>query len=494
MNKRLIIGLGLVMTLVLLSLITVQINWIRNAYAVKENQFDQMVHTALTEVVDVIAQQETYNYLLKEFYPTAGIQNSATYWMQFAKDSAQINQRTATHEEDKSIDNNQISSIKSDSIDYDAMFKQHRKVLLEKQRYINRVLWRIMNQSPDIRARLDVTEVESILSEVLLDFGINSNFEFALSTGSDEMYFLSEGFKPLNEHSVYKVRLYPDEPMPASYYLEVYFPDKRNFIFRSMAFMGISSGVLTMLIVFTFGFTLFVIFRQKHLSEIKNDFVNNMTHELKTPISTISLASQMLGDPSIPDAAKNLNRISTIILQESKRLGHQVEKVLQIASIDKGKLEMNIKTVDIHDLIENVVGTFRLQIDAKGGLLIPSLHAVNRQVSVDPVHMSNVISNLIDNAIKFTPSNPEIYIETSNIGQQVFVSVKDNGIGISRANQKKVFDRFYRVPTGNLHNVKGFGLGLNYVKKIIEIHKGGVELESEPGQGSTFRFWLPLNK
>ncbi len=494
MNKRLIIGLGLVMTLVLLSLITVQINWIRNAYAVKENQFDQMVHTALTEVVDVIVREETYNSLFREFYPTAGIQNSANYWMQLEKDSSEINKPAASGKDYQSSDSNHFSSNKSDSIDYDAVFKQHRKVLLEKQRYINRVLWRIMNQSPDIRQRLDVNEVESIVSEVLLDFGINSNFEFALSSGRNEKYFFSEGFQPLSEHSVYKVRLYPEDPMPSGYYLEVYFPDKRNFIFRSMAFMGISSGVLTMLIVFTFGFTLFVIFRQKHLSEIKNDFVNNMTHELKTPISTISLASQMLGDKSIPDSSKNLTRISTIILQESRRLGHQVEKVLQIASIDKGKLELNVKTVDIHDLIENVVGTFRLQIDAKGGLLIPSLHATNRQVSVDPVHMSNVISNLLDNAVKYTPSNPEIYIETSNIGQQVFISVKDNGIGISRANQKKVFDRFYRVPTGNVHNVKGFGLGLNYVKKIIEIHKGGVELESEPGQGSTFRFWLPLNK
>lgn len=256
--------------------------------------------------------------------------------------------------------------------------------------------------------------------------------------------------------------------------------------------MAISSFILTLFLIATFSFTFYVILRQKRLSEMKSDFVNNMTHELKTPISTISLASQMLSDKSIPVESKKIDRISDIITEESKRLGYQVERVLQMAKFDQGDLKLQFKEIFMHDIIESVISNFTLQVDSKEGLLIPSLHADNDCVTGDQVHLTNVISNLLDNAVKYTPEKPEIFIETRNQNGAILISFRDNGIGISRANLKRIFDKFYRVSTGNVHNVKGFGLGLSYVKKIIQEHHGEIFVDSELSKGSTFTISLPL--
>lgn len=463
------------MALVLLSLITVQINWIRNAYVVKEQQFDQMVHQALTDITNIISREETYQKIQDELSIKGAIEKNLINTNGNRLFDSLGPQNTSPQ-----------SNIQSDFIETD------RQLIEEKREYINRVITEMLSRPPSIEERISANEIEAITNETMLDYGIDISFEFAVIKPTNFFALKSENFNPKENSSVYRVRLYPDDFTPQSNYLDLYFPQKRNFIFRSLAFIGISSGVLTILIVFTFAFTLYVIFRQKRVSEVKNDFVNNMTHELKTPISTISLASQMLGDNSIPDEAKNLGRISGIIKQESKRLGYQVEKVLQIAAIDKGNFTLNVKRMNLHELIENVTSNFHIQIDSKNGLLIPSLHAEETDVMVDQVHMTNVISNLLDNAVKYTPNNPEIFIETRNINEFLQVRVKDNGIGISKANQKKIFDRFYRVPTGNVHNVKGFGLGLNYVKKIVEMHKGTIEVESEPEKGTSFIFRIPF--
>ncbi len=225
---------------------------------------------------------------------------------------------------------------------------------------------------------------------------------------------------------------------------------------------------------------------------MKSDFVNNMTHELKTPISTISLASQMLNDKSIASSEKNYDRISGIISDESKRLGYQVERVLQMAKFDQGDLKLQFEDVSAHEIIESVITNFYLQVEAKNGMLIPSLHADVDTILADPTHITNVISNLLDNAVKYTSENPEIYIGTRNQDHELIISVRDNGIGISKSNQRRIFDKFYRVSTGNVHNVKGFGLGLSYVKKIIEEHQGKIRVDSELGSGTTFSINLPL--
>jgi two-component system phosphate regulon sensor histidine kinase PhoR len=216
-----------------------------------------------------------------------------------------------------------------------------------------------------------------------------------------------------------------------------------------------------------------------------------MTHELKTPISTISLASQMLNDKTIPNERKNLDYLGGIISEESKRLGLQVEKVLQMAIFDKTKLKLKLKEVDIHNVVGKVTCSFAIQLQNVGGVLHQNLESSSPICIADEVHVTNVVNNLLDNALKYRNGNPEITISTKNATAGIVVAVKDNGIGITRENQKRIFDQFYRVPTGNIHNVKGFGLGLSYVKKIIETHGGKIWVESNIGQGSQFNVFLP---
>ncbi len=217
-----------------------------------------------------------------------------------------------------------------------------------------------------------------------------------------------------------------------------------------------------------------------------------MTHELKTPISTISLASQMLNDDSIPVANKNLSHISRVIDTESKRLGYQVEKVLQMAVLDKGKLKLREKVVDVHEIINSAVNNFSLLVKKRGGNLTWKPEAERSVIKADEVHLTNVISNLLDNALKYCKDEPEIEVSTWNEKNTLVIRIKDHGIGISKEDQKRIFEKFYRVPTGNLHNVKGFGLGLSYVKKIIEIHNGSIRLKSELQNGTRFDIFLPL--
>jgi two-component system phosphate regulon sensor histidine kinase PhoR len=238
-----------------------------------------------------------------------------------------------------------------------------------------------------------------------------------------------------------------------------------------------------------------VIFRQKKLSIIKNDFINNMTHELKTPISTISLASQMLQDGSITNTPKMIAHVSKVINEESKRLGFQVEKVLQMAVFNEGRLKFKFKEFDINKMINTVVDNFELRVKNKNGTLTKNISEGSLIVKGDEVHITNVIFNLLDNAVKYSKDIPEIQVSTKKKNGNVIVSVGDNGIGIPKEHQSNIFDRFYRVPTGNVHNVKGFGLGLSYVKKIIDSHEGEIKVESALNKGTKFSIIFPqINK
>lgn len=516
MNKQVIVIIGVVIGIAIILLVGIQLYWLKNALNDKEKQFDQVVLQSLSEMSYRIEQQETYNLIVDEVKPYEIDTIFKTYEgggydtvieVSYNDSNISFNQDVIIkHKSKNSYSTVNTSGKKDDQPEINDSSSrnlltnsQHltnsdkqKNQLIQKQKYINKVLAQMFARNPAIEKRLSPNTLEAILTESLQDFGIELTFEYAVTKWNTLLVYKSGNFHPENISSIYRAKLYPNDFSAQENYLHIYFPDRKKHIIKSLGFMGISSALLTLFIVFAFALTLYIIFRQKKLSEMKSDFVNNMTHELKTPISTISLASQMLGDKTIPETAKNLTRISDIISQESKRLGFQVEKVLQMATIDKGNLNLKQVDVNFHEIIEAVIGNFILQVENKGGLLIPSLHADNPEVSIDSMHMTNVITNLLDNAIKYTDKTPEIFIETRNYNGSLIVTVKDNGIGISKANQKRIFDKFYRVPTGNVHNVKGFGLGLNYVKKIIEAHKGTLNVESEPGVGSAFSFALPL--
>ena len=276
------------------------------------------------------------------------------------------------------------------------------------------------------------------------------------------------------------------------YYFAVQFPFLEANILSQMGIWGFSSAVM-LVVIFFFAYTLFVILKQRRLSEIQKDFVNNMTHEFKTPISTIAISSRVLKDPSIVHSPERLLNYATIIENENLRLKQQVDRVLQMAQLDKEDIGLKLEEINVNDLIQEAVTNNSVLIESKQGVVHFELHATNPVAKIDRLHLTNVLYNLLDNALKYNHQKPEITIATQNINHRLQISVSDNGIGIPAGEQNKVFYKFYRVPTGNIHDVKGFGLGLNYVKLIVEKHGGKVSLESTPGKGSTFTMTLPLS-
>jgi two-component system phosphate regulon sensor histidine kinase PhoR len=275
------------------------------------------------------------------------------------------------------------------------------------------------------------------------------------------------------------------------YYFGVRFPQIEANLISQMGIWGFSSIVM-LVVIFFFVYTLFVILKQRRLSEVQNDFINNMTHEFKTPLATIAISSEVLKDPSIAKNPERLLNYATIIENESQRLKQQVERVLQMAQTEKADVGLKKERQDIHELIKEAVGNHTAALASKRGEVRLALSATNCNILADKLHFTNVIGNLLDNAIKYCEKEPRIAITTSNSQASIQIEISDNGIGISSENQKKIFARFYRVPTGNLHDVKGFGLGLNYVKLIVEAHKGRISVQSTPGKGSIFTIVLPV--
>jgi len=340
---------------------------------------------------------------------------------------------------------------------------------------------------PDILAQALDTALKR--NDILLEY------KYAILTqidGKNAYIMGSKDYKPLKRTHQYKrLLLADDEPIKPDY-LCVYFPDQNNNFFKSTSFLVFPSLILTLMIIGIFIVTLQIILRQKKISQIKNDFINNMTHELKTPISTISLASQMLRDSSVSLSHSTVDHISGVIFDESKRLSNQVEKVLQMAVFNEGRLKMKFSQIDLNKLAETVASNFEIRVTNENGELKTDLLAENPFIRGDEVHITNVIFNLLDNAVKYSKTNPLIELSTENRNGWAIVQIKDNGIGIPKEHQSQIFERFYRVPTGNIHNVKGFGLGLSYVKRIIDVHNGKIKVDSTLGKGTRFRLYFPL--
>ena len=252
------------------------------------------------------------------------------------------------------------------------------------------------------------------------------------------------------------------------------------------------SAIFIIIIILSFIFTITTIFRQKKLSELKSDLINNMTHEFKTPISTISLACEALIDKDIKKSETVYNNYINIINEENKRLEGMAEKILQSATLEKGQLVLKKEWINVHKVILDAIKNINLQVEKKNGNIYTDLRAETCIIDGDKVHITNVIYNLLDNANKYTLENPEILISTRNVNSGIKISIQDNGIGISKANQKKIFEKLYRVPSGNIHNFSGFGLGLSYVKAVVEKHSGTITLESEIKYGTKFNIFLPV--
>lgn len=349
-----------------------------------------------------------------------------------------------------------------------------------------------MRGERNIFERLNQTMLDTLLRTELTNRGITIPFEYGVKN-NDKMLFTSYAlnYDPSLLEKAYNVRLFPNDSHPQNQYLYVYFDGKEGFIINNMWSVFGSSFLLILVVGGIFYTSMATIMRQKKLSVIKNDFINNMTHEFKTPISTISLAIQVLKDKSIAKDVEKSERYLGIIQNENHRLGTQVEKVLQMAQLDKGDVQMNFTAVNMHEIVEQVLANIGVQIEQKNGLVNLELDADNDQVWADEVHLTNIIYNLLDNANKYSPEQPEITITTTNTPSGLSIKISDKGIGMSKEQLDKIFDKFYRVPTGNVHDVKGFGLGLSYVKKMVDWHSGSINVSSKLNEGTTLEIILP---
>jgi len=343
-------------------------------------------------------------------------------------------------------------------------------------------------------SQIDVEQVKNVLDEELRNRNIPVSFEFGIYKDSVMISQLPVSDSLKLASSNFRVNLYPNEIIRKNLKLVVWFPDRDSYIYRSLSWLLVASFLFSLIILFTFGLSVFYILRQKKISEMKSDFINNMTHEFKTPIATISVAADSITNEKVMSNPEKIRYFAGMIKKENARMNRQVEDILTIARLDKKEFEFRWEQVDVHDLISDAVNGISIQVEKREGKIELNFDAKNPVVTTDKIHGTNIFYNLIDNAIKYSVNPPDIKITTTDKKDGVLVSVEDKGIGMTKAVQNRIFERFYRQTSGNVHNVKGFGLGLNYVKAVLEANHGNISVHSEPGNGSRFEVFLPFKK
>ena len=482
MKKSIIWLLTVVMALTFGVLLYFQIMYLENMVKMRDEQFSEGVMRSLYATSEFLEREETLYFLEKD----VNIIESSFYH--------DYTNTKAT--ENTFVDPGNIIPSPTQNLTqrYRNMQEVIRSQYLYQKGLLNEVILSILRESGGrpVMERADSTMIRNCLSTELSNNGMNVPFVFAIYGVRGNMIYSTDGYQENANNYVYSIPLFSNSD--TYYNLKVEFPTKKSYIFSSVRFI-IPTLILTGILLIIFLYTIILAFRQKNLTEMKTDFINNMTHELKTPISTISLAGQMLSDPSIRKSEGTLKHLSEVITEESKRLRFQVEKVLQMSVFDNKGAAMKFTVVDANNIISNIVNTFKIKVEKYGGTIETDIQALYAEVRVDEMHFTNVIFNLLDNAVKYMDEEraPKLEISTLDISDdRLEIRIKDNGIGIKKDNLKRIFDKFYRVSTGNRHDVKGFGLGLAYVKKMITIFGGNIVAESEYGKGSTFIITLPL--
>ena len=513
MKKTTIWIIATIMGLSFLALLFLQLKYIEEMVKMKTEQFDESVNRALYQASRNLELNETLRYLEKDV--------NETERRAYKKDSAMVDKNgnvQQTHQfsvadkqgnvyssfELKTIKMNPAQTPKAMILRNDKnSLSQAKKSMQEvvRNRYIyqksmlDEVVYNILYSASDkpLQERINFKLLDQDLKAEMMNHGINIPYHFTVSTQDGREVYRCPDYTEEGEEKSFSQILFRNDPQTKMGVVKVHFPDMNSYIYSSVRFM-IPSIVFTGILLLTFIFTIVVVFRQKRYSEIKNDFINNMTHELKTPIASISLASQMISDNSITKSPAMLSHLAKTINDESKRLRFLVEKVLQMSMFDRQEAVFKKKHLDLNEMVENIANTFTLRVEHTGGKIYTEIAAVESAIYVDEIHFQNVINNLLDNAVKYRkPDEPlNIYLKTWDTDEHLYLSVRDTGLGIKKDNLKKIFDKFYRVHTGNRHDAKGFGLGLAYVKKIVELHSGEIKVESEYGKGTTFTIKLPI--
>ncbi len=548
MTKRKVILLTLVMASALFGVMVLQFVWMRKAFTVRNELFDRSVNEALIRtthrletltdvffVHDIVAppppppvplshQQQARNLrknhaiaLRQNFIfnhdtliTKVGDKNRNRRQVQVISNSFSDNDPHQVTVKVEQVDS-MISAIENKidqkvSISYssggnvqpDSLFVRHypdweQRIGMRVKR-LKDVAGKMVveNWGWDTEVIPDAWLIDSILTAELASRDIPIGFEFAVSR-SDSLMKMSEDYdRRFEVRPSYTTAMFPNAIFNKDDLLTVYFPARNSFLLKTLILPACLSLLFCIIIMGAFALSIYYIMRQKKVSEMKSDFINNMTHEFKTPLATISVATDSIVNPKVIGNPELISNYTSIIRKENLRMNKQVETILQIASLDRKDFDFKFKTIDVHELIDVAIQGFILQIESRGGIVSIEKQALNPMVTADPTHALNVLNNLLDNANKYSPELPEITVSTRNNDRGVWISVSDKGIGMTKQEQGKVFEKFYRVSTGNIHNVKGFGLGLSYAKAVVDANRGEIRVTSEPGKGSTFDVFLPF--
>jgi two-component system phosphate regulon sensor histidine kinase PhoR len=519
MRKRTILLLAIILAATFVGLLVEQFIYLNEMVSMRREQFDESVKRSLFRVSKQLERDETRRYLEEYFDddqleqleslanedveygslfhseatfsfkgPDGSVSTFSFHDGAVSDSSASMLPFTLSPKHGNNAINNRSKAIQ------DMMRSQFRY----QRDLMDEVIFRMLYQSSrePLLQRLDLKRLDKILQEELLNSGLDLNYEYSIIDGDGSTSYRTRNFshEQAAKATSYLQVLFPNTLSTRPGYMEIYFPQRGRLLLNSGLRFMVPSFAFTFIMLILFLLIIIIAVRQKKLAEMKNDFINNMTHEFKTPISTISLASQMLNDPEVGKSPAVLQHISGVIGDETKRLRFQVEKVLHMSMFDRQKANLKLQDMSVNALVQGVINTFRLKVEKAGGSIEAHLDAEDDICMIDEMHFTNVVFNLMDNAYKYAREEEPLHliVSTRTEGKSLQLSIADNGIGIKREHLKKIFDKFYRVPTGNLHNVKGFGLGLAYVMKIVRDHKGEIMAESEYGHGTTFIITIPL--
>lgn len=519
MKKKTIWAIAIIMGLSFVVLLGLQLTYIQEMANMKKEQFDESVTRALYQASRNLELNQTLRYLEKDVNETerkAFRQDSVGTRSGSPDDGTiqQSHQYSVTGKDGTIYSSFELKTIatrpsqmpkamilRSDRNSISEASKSLQEIV--KNRYVyqkallDEVVYNILYQASEkpLKERINFRLLDQDIKAELMNNGINIPYHFTVSTQDGREVYRCPDYTGDGVEYTYSQLLFRNDPANKTGVVRIHFPDMSNYIYSSIRFM-LPSVVFTLVLLVTFIFTIVLIFRQKRYSEIKNDFINNMTHELKTPIASISLAAQMLNDNSVTKSQQMMAHLGGVINDETKRLRFLVEKVLQMSMFDKKKAVFKKRTLDLNEMVETVSKSFSLRVEHTGGKIYTEIEAIDSAIYVDEMHFQNVIFNLMDNAVKYRKQDEplDIYLRTWNDDTSLYLSIRDTGLGIKKENLKKIFEKFYRVHTGNVHDAKGFGLGLAYVHKVVDLHDGEIKVESEFGKGTTFTIKLPVIK
>jgi signal transduction histidine kinase len=510
------------MSLSLIGIIFVQSFWIKDSIRNKDEQFTLNVKQILSSVSQKIQKREKETFLLKiqKIVDSIGIPDERVLNdMLLYQNDNQTNDiylyRSGVIEESYNISNEFFDSALEDSINvkryfgssYTAFFNENdlldnsfpietkiewiKKIPEHAKPHMEDIYYEISKKKP-IHKRLSPRAIRRILDRELYERGISIDFEYAIYSNDLATKVKSDAFDDEDGSAIYEVPIFMDKKGNSNYQLRVNFPDQTQVLLGSVKGMGTLSIIFTLVIIIAYWGAISQLIKQRKISEIKTDFINNMTHEFKTPIATINLALDAIKNPKTISDQDKVKRYLNMIREENKRMHAQVENVLRISKLEKNQLEIKKERLKMHDLLEDALTHVELIVADRQGYISTHFEAKKSSILANDVHFVNVLVNILDNAIKYSPDAPKIDVYTENVKEYIILKIKDHGSGMTKSVQKKIFEKFYREHTGNIHNVKGHGLGLAYVKRIIDDHNGFISVESEKGKGSTFIIKIPL--